>query len=112
MGVLIDLLALSPFKLNGIQDVHEGWGGTVEWQLLKPNLHGDLAPTLILNLYSCQPVFVGIGSPFLGNELKRLESGLRIAQTVVGVKRSFLSLPRVHVQFDPPITMSFLLPCK
>lgn len=67
MGVLIDLLALSPFKLNGIQDVYEVWGGTVKWQLLKPSLQCYLAPTLILNLYSCQPVFLGIGLPFLGN---------------------------------------------
>lgn len=66
-GGLIDLPALSPFKLNGIQDVHEVWGGTVKWQLLKPNLHCNLAPTLILNLYSCQPIFLGIGLPFLGN---------------------------------------------
>lgn len=67
MGVLIDLPAFSPFKLNGIQDVYEVWGGTVEWQLLKPNLHCYLAPTLILNLYSCQPIFLGTGLPFLGN---------------------------------------------
>lgn len=66
MGVLIDLPALSPFKLNGIQDVYEVWGGTVEWQLLKPNLQCYLAPTLILNLSSCQPVFLGIGFAFPG----------------------------------------------
>ena len=57
---------------------------------------------------------------FPGKLSEQLESSLRIAEATHcrRVKespargRSFLCFSRVPVQFDPPVTMSFLLPCK
>lgn len=56
---------------------------------------------------------------FPGRLSEQLGSSLRIAEATHcrRVKspargRSFLRFSRVPVQFDPPITVSFLLPCK